>query len=127
VENHLVEITGHPPREVAADLLGQDRQELDEKRAVSVKILRLQSGRVLCTMTYETKWERERNVTRGQETATLGEGVEALRVMAESVLPLGAGYPVSPQFADRQAALKARMTLAAMHAISQASAQAIDR
>ena len=91
--------------------------EMTDKRGVAILLYQLVDGSWVSVVKYLTNWGTERPFTYLLK-GNLETVAEAVRNIAGSILPPGAGYPAMPQYETRQAKLQGMLETLTLVALS---------
>jgi hypothetical protein len=114
-----LQATGFPPYEVEVEAEYRFSLALKDKREVAITVYCC--GRAYhYLLEYRTGWDDELPFAIGTGPF-IGEErlAEAVRATAKNILPPGAGFPGTPDYAGRQSKLKGQLEAAALHCLTQ--------
>ena len=119
-----LEATGFPVEWVVGRQLAWKREDLDAKRGIIMRVIESQDHEYIAAVTYATNWDQERPFTWVMRSHDMHELGGLVRARAKDVLPPGAGYPATPQYADRQRKLREQLETLTLVALSDCLRQA---
>jgi hypothetical protein len=117
-----IQPTGYPPVQLEPLYWASSTQVIG-RRVVTVELMRLTGTIWGIFLSYISKWPDERDyrqLLRGDILVV----TELARMAAKSMLPPGAGYPATPDFADRQRKLVGQLEQVTLAALTEVLAQA---